>query len=80
MIFLNVSNLFQTKKNKGNQFSKLTYFIKECPGTQSETAGKADACAGCPNQSICASGKPKEVDPGNPVHFIFLLNTQLPLF
>nr|TKW05066.1 hypothetical protein SEVIR_7G152400v2 [Setaria viridis] len=20
-----------------------------CPGTQSETAGKAEACAGCPN-------------------------------
>lgn len=34
-----------------------------CPGTQSDTAGKADSCAGCPNQAICASGKPKEVDP-----------------
>eukprot|EP00658_Telonema_sp_P-2_P005472 TRINITY_DN1203_c0_g2_i2.p1 TRINITY_DN1203_c0_g2~~TRINITY_DN1203_c0_g2_i2.p1 ORF type:complete len:298 (-),score=47.46 TRINITY_DN1203_c0_g2_i2:65-958(-) len=26
-------------------------------------AGKADACAGCPNQAICASGKPAEPDP-----------------
>jgi len=30
---------------------------------ESEMAGKMDACAGCPNQSICASGKAKEVDP-----------------
>lgn len=28
----------------------------DCPGTQSEDAGKASACAGCPNQNICASG------------------------
>lgn len=27
-----------------------------CPGTQSEHAGKGSACAGCPNQQICASG------------------------
>uniref|UniRef100_A0A171AIL9 Cytosolic fe-s cluster assembly factor nubp1-like protein n=1 Tax=Triatoma infestans TaxID=30076 RepID=A0A171AIL9_TRIIF len=27
-----------------------------CPGTQSEKAGKVSACAGCPNQSLCASG------------------------
>ncbi len=33
-----------------------------CPGTQSDTAGKADSCEGCPNQAICASGKPKEID------------------
>lgn len=34
-----------------------------CPGTQSEQAGKGEACDGCPNQSICASGKAKEEDP-----------------
>lgn len=34
-----------------------------CPGTQSEQAGKADACAGCPNQQICATA-PKGPDPG----------------
>lgn len=34
-----------------------------CPGTQSEAAGKSDSCNGCPNQAICASGKPKEIDP-----------------
>ncbi|BAF15047.1 Os04g0485400 [Oryza sativa Japonica Group] len=33
-----------------------------CPGTQSEAAGKADACAGCPNQQICATA-PKGPDP-----------------
>lgn len=27
-----------------------------CPGTSSEEAGKADSCAGCPNQMACASG------------------------
>ncbi|XP_066250673.1 cytosolic Fe-S cluster assembly factor Nubp1 homolog [Euwallacea similis] len=36
---------------------------EHCPGTQSEEAGKAAACGGCPNQQICASG-PKGPDPG----------------
>lgn len=31
-----------------------------CVGPASETAGKADSCAGCPNQAACASGKNKE--------------------
>jgi len=33
-----------------------------CPGTQSDDAGKAAPCAGCPNQQICASA-PKGPDP-----------------
>ncbi|KAK9722981.1 NUBPL iron-transfer P-loop NTPase [Popillia japonica] len=37
---------------------------EHCPGTQSDDAGKASACAGCPNQTICASGEAKVVDPG----------------
>eukprot|EP01147_Barroeca_monosierra_P003137 gene3136-8212_t len=37
---------------------------EHCPGTDSEQAGKASACAGCPNQNICASSKPKGPDPG----------------
>ena len=32
-------------------------------GPEDEEAGKADACAGCPNQDICAS-TPKGPDPG----------------
>ncbi|CAG4961298.1 unnamed protein product [Parnassius apollo] len=36
---------------------------QHCPGTQSEDAGKASACAGCPNQNICASGAASEPDP-----------------
>ncbi len=36
---------------------------EHCPGTESEQAGKADACQGCPNQSICASAQPKGPDP-----------------
>ncbi|KAJ0683779.1 putative mrp/NBP35 ATP-binding protein [Helianthus annuus] len=37
---------------------------EHCPGTQSEDAGKSDACAGCPNQEACASA-PKGPDPGS---------------
>ena len=33
-----------------------------CPGTQSEAAGRASACRGCPNQNICSS-QSKETDP-----------------
>lgn len=29
---------------------------EHCPGVQSTTAGQSSACAGCPNQSMCASG------------------------
>lgn len=35
-----------------------------CPGTSSETAGKVSACAGCPNQNVCASGAASAPDPG----------------
>lgn len=38
--------------------------ITDCPGTQSSDAGKASACAGCPNQQVCASGETKGPDPG----------------
>ena len=40
-----------------------------CPGTGGEEAGKASACAGCPNQSVCASGKaaPVSQDPDIPL-------------
>ena len=36
-------------------------------GTESELAGKADACAGCANQEICASNEPKGADPALPL-------------
>lgn len=39
---------------------------EHCPGTESVDAGKASACAGCPNQNICASGQPKLPDPDLP--------------
>eukprot|EP00252_Welwitschia_mirabilis_P018215 TRINITY_DN40496_c0_g1_i1.p1 TRINITY_DN40496_c0_g1~~TRINITY_DN40496_c0_g1_i1.p1 ORF type:complete len:361 (+),score=72.22 TRINITY_DN40496_c0_g1_i1:139-1221(+) len=35
---------------------------EHCPGPQAETAGKAAACEGCPNQNICATA-PKGPDP-----------------
>merc|ERR1719338_84094 len=34
-----------------------------CPGTGTEESGKAAACAGCPNQAICASAGPAAPDP-----------------
>ncbi|KAF8421219.1 P-loop containing nucleoside triphosphate hydrolase protein [Tirmania nivea] len=35
---------------------------EHCPGPDSQQAGKMDACAGCPNQSICSTA-PKGPDP-----------------
>ncbi|RHY31784.1 hypothetical protein DYB32_004496 [Aphanomyces invadans] len=42
---------------------KPTNANQGCVGTQSEEAGKAAGCAGCPNQSLCASGATKLPDP-----------------
>ncbi|KAF8909400.1 P-loop containing nucleoside triphosphate hydrolase protein [Gymnopilus junonius] len=39
---------------------------EHCPGTESELAGKSDACAGCENQETCASGATKLPDPSLP--------------
>ena len=39
---------------------------EHCPGPESKFAGQGDACAGCPNQSICAS-TPKGPDPDIPL-------------
>ncbi|KAG7005513.1 cytosolic fe-S cluster assembly factor nbp35 [Physcia stellaris] len=39
---------------------------EHCPGPESNLAGKGDACAGCPNQSICAT-TPKGPDPDLPL-------------
>ncbi|XP_076061020.1 cytosolic Fe-S cluster assembly factor nubp1-like [Oratosquilla oratoria] len=42
---------------------KPTNAPEHCPGTGSDDAGKAAACAGCPNQQICNSGELKAPDP-----------------
>ena len=42
--------------------SQLWNCSAECPGTDSEQAGKTASCAGCPNQAACASA-PKGPDP-----------------
>ena len=39
---------------------------EHCPGPESNIAGQGSACAGCPNQSICASN-PKGPDPDLPM-------------
>ena len=36
---------------------------EECVGPASEEAGKASACAGCPNQAACAAGEGRKEDP-----------------
>ncbi|KAJ7306018.1 hypothetical protein JRQ81_010384 [Phrynocephalus forsythii] len=36
---------------------------QECPGTGSDQAGEAEACRGCPNQGLCASGRLAGPDP-----------------
>lgn len=52
----------------------VTWFVADCPGRQSEEAGKAEACAGCPNQQICSTA-PKGPDPGNQIiHALVLQN------
>ena len=45
---------------------KATNRIEHCPGPTSSQAGKGDACAGGPNQAICAS-TPKGPDPDIPL-------------
>src|SRR3954467_2699300 len=39
---------------------------EHCPGPESEQAGTADSCAGCPNQKICAA-TPNGPDPDIPL-------------
>ncbi|VFQ97541.1 unnamed protein product [Cuscuta campestris] len=49
-------------ENGGGQKEVPDNAPEHCPGTQSEDAGKSDACQGCPNQQICATA-PKGPDP-----------------
>jgi hypothetical protein len=49
----------------------LSFVFLDCPGPQSESAGKSDACAGCPNQEVCATA-PKGPDPGKKNVFLKL--------
>ncbi|KAM3539729.1 hypothetical protein ARSEF1564_007346 [Beauveria bassiana] len=47
-----------------------------CPGPESEQAGAADSCAGCPNQAICASSAAQGPDPDIPIIASRLANVQ----
>ncbi|KAI6247271.1 Cytosolic Fe-S cluster assembly factor nbp35 [Erysiphe necator] len=57
------------KKTQSTQDSLTSQLIapepEHCPGPESLSAGKAESCAGCPNQIICASA-PKGPDPDIP--------------
>lgn len=44
---------------------------EHCPGVKSDEAGKSEACAGCPNQTTCASGEARKEDPSNNQIVIF---------
>ena len=46
-----------------------------CPGTESDLAGKVDACEGCPNKDVCASGQAKSAseDPST----VLMINERL---
>ena len=59
------------RSNEPKKDSTSTSFKKKnkktgCPGTSAAEAGKASACAGCPNAPVCAAGAGKaapEIDP-----------------
>lgn len=53
-----IENNFKTKMEQ-----KPENAPEACPGVKSDNAGKEEACAGCPNQNICASGEAKKEDP-----------------
>lgn len=48
---------------EGNGKSVPENANEHCPGVESTDAGKASACAGCPNQNVWASGEANQVDP-----------------
>lgn len=51
------------KNGSGSSNDQIPVGANEhCPGPQSESAGKSDACEGCPNQQVCATA-PKGPDP-----------------
>jgi len=63
----NASDVLDVLANPLKQAPQLVAPEPEhCPGPESERAGTADSCAGCPNQAICASA-PKGPDPDIPL-------------
>ncbi|KEP63349.1 UNVERIFIED_CONTAM: cytosolic fe-s cluster assembling factor nbp35, putative [Hammondia hammondi] len=42
--------------SSASEFDVAAAEREECPGVSSAEAGKSDACAGCPNRSLCAGG------------------------
>jgi hypothetical protein len=51
-----------------------------CVGPASETAGKADGCAGCPNQAACASGEGKKPEAIGLGYAFFSTNSRIIFF
>ena len=76
-MFLRVAMESQLQENVPERKEIVTYFVitlhfiliyatLDCPGVESESAGKAAPCAGCPNQKICSSGQAALPDPAIP--------------
>lgn len=49
------------EEEKQDEKSVPTNANEHCPGIDSKEAGKKDACDGCPNQGMCASGEGKNL-------------------
>lgn len=68
---LNTSNQVGLPSKVGvslnNYFPNPLWSGTGCPGTQSDQAGNADACQGCPNKGVCST-LPKGPDPGTLAH------------
>jgi NUBPL iron-transfer P-loop NTPase len=64
-ILLHTFLLFFHTRHIAHDFSSCN-MRADCPGTDSQQAGKGTACEGCPNQSICATA-PRGPDPGAPL-------------
>lgn len=59
------SRVTRSSADTASCFSQPENAPEHCPGTESLDAGKAAACAGCPNQEACQSA-PKGPDPDIP--------------
>ncbi|RQX72838.1 putative cytosolic fe-s cluster assembling factor nbp35 [Toxoplasma gondii CAST] len=46
--------------SSASEFDAAAAEREDCPGVSSADAGKSDACAGCPNRSLCAGGAAAE--------------------
>ncbi|CDW77673.1 cytosolic fe-s cluster assembly factor nubp1 [Stylonychia lemnae] len=60
-------NQASTKQENIPESNQIIFKIldanENCPGVGTQSAGKSEACAGCPNQTICSTGEAQKEDP-----------------